>query len=159
MKLEEIEFKNNTINTGFLMKYWEDKFTKMEKKLKIDLFDVCAFMDPERLERTVWIPTGDEPKKNEIFNEIENSERNCIKKENSHVGIPLFIRKKRGRKEGRKKDNCCKNVFIEFMYPNSVNRMLKLAATSQFKIKGIAKKVFKAGTKPDYLLVKKRVNK
>ena len=158
MKLEEIEFKNNTINTGFLMKYWEDKFTKMEKKIKVDLFDVCAFMDPERLERTVWIPTGDEPKKNEIFNEIENSERNCIKKENSHVGIPLFIRKKRGRKEGRKKDNICKNAFIEFMYPNSVNRMLKLAATSQFKIKGIARKVFKAGTKPDYLLVKKRVN-
>ena len=130
----------------------------MEKKLKVDLFDVCAFMDPEKLERTVWIPTGDEPKKSDILNEIENAEKNCIAKEKSHVGIPLFIRKKRGRKEGRKKDKCCKNVFVEFMVPNSVNRMLKLAATSQFKLNGINRKVFKAGTKPDFLVVKKRVN-
>ena len=158
MKLEEIDFKNNNINSGFLMKYWEEKFLKMEKKLKVDLFDVCAFMDPEKLERTVWIPTGDEPKKSDILNEIENAERNCIAKEKSHVGIPLFIRKKRGRKEGRKKDKCCKNVFVEFMVPNSVNRMLKLAATSQFKLNGINRKVFKAGTKPDFLVVKKRVN-
>ena len=41
--------------------------------------------------------------------------------------------------------------------PNSVNRMLKLASTSQFSINGKNKKIFKAGTKPDYLVVKKRI--
>jgi hypothetical protein len=43
------------------------------------------------------------------------------------------------------------------MMPNSVNRMLKLSATSQFRINGKPKKIFKAGTKPDYLVVKKGV--
>ena len=42
--------------------------------------------------------------------------------------------------------------------PNSTNRMLKLGATSKFVVNGKNRKVFKAGTKPDYLVVKKRVN-
>ena len=48
-------------------------------------------------------------------------------------------------------------MFIEFIMPNSVNRMLKLSANSQFVINGKAKKIFKAGTKPDYLVVKKKL--
>jgi len=158
IKLEELDMKNNSLTQGFLMKFWEEKFTKMNKKLKIDIFDVCAFMIPERLERTIWIPTGEDPKKVDIYNEIEKCERECIKNEDSHVGIPLLIRKKRGRKTGAKKDSKCKNVFVEFIMPNSVNRMLKIAATSKFALGGKNRKVFKAGTKPDYLLVKKRVN-
>ena len=158
IKLEELDMKNNSLTQGFLMKFWEEKFTKMNKKLKIDIFDVCAFMIPERLERTIWIPTGEDPKKVDIYNEIEKCERECIKNEDSHVGIPLLIRKKRGRKAGAKKDSKCKNVFVEFIMPNSVNRMLKIAATSKFALGGKNRKVFKAGTKPDYLLVKKRVN-
>ena len=158
IKLEELDMKNNSLTQGFLMKFWEEKFTKMNKKLKIDIFDVCAFMIPERLERTIWIPTGEDPKKVDIYNEIEKCERECVKNEDSHVGIPLLIRKKRGRKTGAKKDSKCKNVFVEFIMPNSVNRMLKIAATSKFALGGKNRKVFKAGTKPDYLLVKKRVN-
>ena len=158
IKLEELDMKNNSLTQGFLMKFWEEKFTKMNKKLKIDIFDVCAFMIPERLERTIWIPTGEDPKKVDIYNEIEKCERECIKNEDSHVGIPLLIRKKRGRKTGAKKEAKCKNVFVEFIMPNSVNRMLKIAATSKFALGGKNRKVFKAGTKPDYLLVKKRVN-
>ena len=115
-------------------------------------------MEPDKLERSVWIPTGEEAKKLDIFNEIERCEKECIIKDNSHVGIPLFIRKKRGRKTGQKKENKCRNVFIEFIMPNSVNRMLKLAATSKFCINGKNRKIFKAGTKPDFLVVKKRVN-
>ena len=37
--------------------------------------------------------------------------------------------------------------------------MLKLASTSKFLLAGKKRKAFKAGTKPDYLVVKKRVNK
>ena len=158
ISLEEIDLKNNSITPGFLMKFWEEKFTKMAKKLKVDFFDVLAFMEPDRLERSVWIPTGEEAKKADLYAEIERCEKECIKTEDSHVGIPLFIRKKRGRKTGKKKENKCRNVFIEFIMPNSVNRMLKLAATSKFAINGKNRKIFKAGTKPDYLVVKKRVN-
>ena len=32
IKLEEMDLKNNSISPGFLMKFWEDKFTKMSKK-------------------------------------------------------------------------------------------------------------------------------
>ena len=42
--------------------------------------------------------------------------------------------------------------------PNSVIRMLKLSATSKFNINGKSRKIFKAGTKPDFLVVKKRIN-
>jgi ubiquitin-protein ligase/Ran GTPase-activating protein (RanGAP) involved in mRNA processing and transport len=157
ISLEEMDLKNNSITPGFLMKFWEDKFTKMTKKIKVDLFDVLTFMEPDRLERSVWIPTGEEAKRIDLYNEIERREKDCIKNENSHVGIPLFIRKKRGRKTGKKKENKCRNVFIEFIMPNSVNRMLKLASMYQFSINGKNRKIFKAGTKPDYLVVKKRV--
>ena len=158
LKLEEIDFKNNSLTPGFLMKFYEDKFTKMKKKLKVDIFDVLAYMTPERLERTIWIPHGEEPVKDEFLAEIERCDKSTFNEENSHVGIPLFMRKKRGRKTGKKKDAQCKNIFIEFIMPNSVNRMLKLAAISKFNIRGKAKKIFKAGTKPDYLVVKKKAN-
>ena len=158
LKLEQLDLKNNNITPGFLMKLWEGKFTKMEKKLKMDLFDILLFMEPDRLERTVWIPTGEEAKRLDIFNEIERREQDCIKNEQSHVGIPIYIRRIRGRKAGKKKESKCRNIFIEFIMPNSVNRMLKLAATSKFSINGKNRKIFKAGTKPDFLVVKKRVN-
>ena len=156
IKLEEIELKNNSITSGFLQKFWEEKFSKMKKKIKIDIFDVLAFMSQDKLDRTIWVPNGEEPVKSAFMTEIERCEKNCIKDDKSHVGIPLFMRKKRGRKTGRKKEKDCKNIFIEFIMPNSVNRMLKLAAISKFAINGKNKKIFKAGTKPDYLVVKKK---
>ena len=158
LKLEEMDFKNNSLTPGFLMKFYEDKFTKMKNKLKLDIFDALPYMTPDRLEKTIWIPNGEEPVKDDFFTEIEKCDNSTFLDEKSHVGIPLFMRKKRGRKTGKKKDAKCKNIFIEFIMPNSVNRMLKLAALSKFKIHGKNKKIFKAGTKPDYLVVKKRVN-
>ena len=159
IKLEEICLKNNSLSSGFLQKYWEGKFTKMKKQIKTDIFDVLAFMTPDKLDRTIWIPNIEEPKKSDFMAEIEVCERDCVKSEGSHVGIPLFMRKKRGRKTGKKKENIAKNIFIEFIMPNSANRMLKLASTSKFIINGKLKKIFKAGTKPDYLVVKKKIEK
>ena len=131
----------------------------MKKKRRLDIFDVLGYMSQEKLDRTIWIPNSEEPVKSDFMNEIERCENECIKEEKSHVGIPLFMRKKRGRKTGKKKEAVCKNIFIEFIMPNSVNRMLKLAATSKFTINGKLKKIFKAGTKPDYLVVKKKIEK
>ena len=157
IKLEEIDLKNNSLTSGFLQKYYDEKFSKMKKKLKVDIFDVLAFTKQEKLERTVWVPNGEEPDKSAFLTEIERCDKECFMEEGSHVGVPLFMRKKRGRKTGKKKEKACKNMFIEFIMPNSVNRMLKLSANSQFVINGKAKKIFKAGTKPDYLVVKKKL--
>ena len=157
IKLEEIDLKCNSLTSGFLQKFYDQKFTKMNKKLKIDIFDVLAFMTQDKLDRTIWIPNGEEPVKSVFLAEIERCDSDCFREQQSHVGIPLFMRKLRGRKTGKKKEGVCKNIFIEFIMPNSVNRMLKLAATSKFSINGKMKKIFKAGTKPDYLVVKKRV--
>ena len=157
IKLEEIELKNNSLTSGYLQKYFEEKFSKMKKKIKTDVFDVLAFMSQDKLDRTIWIPNGEEPVKSVFLAEIERCDADCVKTEESHVGIPLFMIKRRGRKTGKKKENICKNIFIEFIMPNSVNRMLKLAAISKFTINGKLKKIFKAGTKPDYLVVKKKV--
>ena len=157
IKLEEIDLKNNSLTSGFLQKYYDEKFSKMKKKLKVDIFDVLAFTKQEKLERTVWVPNGEEPDKSAFLTEIERCDKQCFMEEGSHVGVPLFMRKKRGRKTGKKKEKACKNMFIEFIMPNSVNRMLKLSANSQFVINGKAKKIFKAGTKPDYLVVKKKL--
>jgi hypothetical protein len=157
IKLEEIDLKNNSLTSGFLQKYYDEKFSKMKKKVKVDIFDVLAFTKQEKLERTVWVPNGEEPDKSAFLTEIENCDKQCFIDKGSHVGVPLFMRKKRGRKTGKKKEKACKNMFIEFIMPNSVNRMLKLSANSRFVINGKAKKIFKAGTKPDYLVVKKKL--
>jgi hypothetical protein len=158
INIDTIHFKNNSLTSGFLAKFYEDKFIKMKKKLNLDIFDVLAYMTKDKLERTVWIPVGDEPDKGEILDKIEELDKDCYLYDNSKLGIPLLMRKKRGRKTGKKKDGKCKNIFIEFIMPNSVNRMLKLGQTSKFIINGKARKVYKAGTKPDYLVVKKRKN-
>ena len=158
INIEEIDLKNNSLTSGFLSKFWEEKFIKFKKKIKIDIFDVLAYMTKDKLERTVWIPIGSEPNKEQIMEKIEECDRDCFIYDNSRLGIPLLMRKKRGRKTGKKKDANCKNIFIEFIMPNSVNRMLKLSATSKFVINGKAKKIYRAGTKPDYLVVKKRTN-
>ena len=157
IKLEKIELKNNSLTTGFIKKYWDEKFSKSKKKLSTDIFDIVPFLEPERLERTIWVQCKDEPNRYYYLKEIERCDKECLIEEKSNVGIPLLIKKKRGRKTGQKKDRIGKNIFIEFIMPNSVNRMLKLASLAKFCINGKSEKIFKAGTKPDYLVVKKKL--
>lgn len=157
IKIEKIDMKNNSISEGFLSKYYEEQFMKLKKKIKIDIFDVLYFLLPERLERTVWISCGANSNSKTIEDELKACERKCIKDDKSYLGIPLFIRKKRGRKVGMKKTAAATDCFIEFILPNSTNRMLKIASTFGFTQGGKKTRVCKAGTKPDYLLVKKRI--
>ena len=158
LKLEKISVKNNSISTRFIQSFYEE-FSKMKKKVEIDIFDVLYFLEKERLERTIWISTGPNVAKKDITYEIQRQEYLCIKKEESHIGIPLFIRKVRGRKTGRKKEEKNKNIFVEFMVPNSVNRIMKVASTKEFKLLNKKRKIYKAGTKPEYVLIKKREQK
>ena len=158
IKIEEINIKDNKISPQFLMKFWNERFTKINKKLKIDIFEILANIIPEKLERTVWVSTASNPKKNDIMKEIKNREIDCCLEDKSYLGIPLSIRKLRKTFDENKKGNKneFKNIYIEFIMPNSVNRMLKLGATSKFTLNGKNCKIYKAGTKPDILIVKKK---
>ena len=155
--LEEIELRKNLFSDEFINKFYKDTFNTYKKKLKVDIFDILYYLMPERLERTVWMSSGNVDKR-AIYNEIINQEKQIIKTKESNLGIPLYIRKIRGRKVGKKKNSIPNDAFVEFIVPNSVNRMLNLASLSSFKINGKRVRCFKAGSKPDFMLVKKRVH-
>ena len=156
VSIEEIQLKNNSLTSGFLSKNWEEKYQKMKKNIKIDIFDILYYLEPERVERSVWIDKEGYITENDIYREILIVEKDTILFDNSHIGIPLTIKKIRGRKTGQKKDNVENNAFIEFIMPNSANRMLKLGTTKKFALGGVKTNVYKAGTRLDYLVVKKK---
>ena len=96
--------------------------------------------------------------KNKIYNLIKELELSVLEKEKSHLGIPLFVSFKRGRKIGKKKENNNIDAFVEFIHPNSANRMIKIASTQGIVINSKRLRVFKAGTKPEILFVKPKKN-
>ena len=156
ISLEEIELKNNSFTSRFLSEFYQDKYKNMKKNIKTDVFYLLYGLEPERLERTVWLEKGDNDDENEIYEAILRLEEKAISKDNSHIGIPLAIKKIRGRKTGQKKDSLENNAFVEFIMPNSVNRMLKIGKSNQFILSGQKRNIYKAGTRLDYLVVKKK---
>jgi hypothetical protein len=82
---------------------------------------------------------------------LRNSESQSFWNEGSHLGIPLFITIIRPKKTGQKKDNNSCDAFIEFIHPNSSNRMLKIASTNGFNVGSKKMRVYKAGTRPERL--------
>jgi Ran GTPase-activating protein (RanGAP) involved in mRNA processing and transport len=156
ISLEEIELKNNSFTSRFLTEFYQDKYKNMKKNIKTDVFYLLYGLEPERLERTVWLEKGDNDDEYEIYETILRLEEKAISKDNSHIGIPLAIKKIRGRKTGQKKDSLENNAFVEFIMPNSVNRMLKIGKSNQFILSGQKRNIYKAGTRLDYLVVKKK---
>ena len=128
----------------------------MKKKINLDIFDTLYCLEPERLERTVWLDKGGDSNEHLIYQTILNLEKDTILSQNSHIGIPLSIKKIRGKKTGKKKDSLENNAFIEFIMPNSVNRMLKIGRSNQFILLGQKRNIYKAGTRLEYLVVKKK---
>jgi hypothetical protein len=128
----------------------------------LDLFSLCYNNSQERLDRCAWISAFSSTlSKKDIVNAIQSAEYDIIINENSHLGIPLDIKIFRGRNmpEGKKRGMGELQAFVEFIDPNSVNRLLKLASTTGFLLSGQKMKAFKAGSKPDLLLNKKRPRK
>lgn len=156
ISLEEIDLKNNSLTSGFLSKFYEEKYKKMKKNINLDIFDTLYYLEPERLERTVWLDKGGNSNEHEIYQKILSLEKDTILSESSHIGIPLSIKKIRGKKTGKKKDSIENNAFIEFIMPNSVNRMLKIGRSNQFVLSGQKRNIYKAGTRLEYLVVKKK---
>ena len=64
----------------------------------------------------------------------------------------------RPKKIGQKKDNNSCDAFIEFIHPNSSNRMLKIASTNGFMVNDKKLRVYKAGTRPEKLQGKAKKN-
>jgi Ran GTPase-activating protein (RanGAP) involved in mRNA processing and transport len=52
--LEEIHFKNNSLKDTELMKYYEEFYKNMKKKISVDVFNIIYFLEPDRLNRTIW---------------------------------------------------------------------------------------------------------
>ena len=146
--LNEIRLKNNLLSSDFLSKLWKEQYTKMDKNIKMDIFAILYYIEPERLERTIWLNVDE-------FNENIKTEDN--KFFNNYLGIPLTIKKIRGRKIGHKKDKFEKNAFIEFIFPISVKAAVnkdKSIYTLYFSSK--IKNIYKAGVRCEYLFVKKK---
>ena len=123
------------------------------------------FLDPERIQRTIWLEKDSNINELDIFEKIYKLEKDLVAeqtaadakidpKEISYVGIPLSIVKIRGRKTGKNKENLENNAFVEFICPNSVNRIMSKA--NSLNLHGTKSKVFKAGTRLNYFLVKPR---
>ena len=90
----------------------------------------------------------------DLISEQTESEVKVKEEEVSYVGIPLSIVKIRGRKTGKKKENSENNAFVEFICPNSVNRIMSKSGSLNFN--GQKSKIFKAGTRLKYFVVKPR---
>ena len=135
-KVEGVELGNNSFDEKTINSVYTDVYLKAERKFNIEIFEILHFLQPERLERSVWIsPLHYGENKKNITQCIGVSEQNVIQQEGSHLGIPLFITMKRGRKLGEKKTTGTVDAFIEFIHPNSANRFLKVAATGGFMIR------------------------
>ena len=164
ISLEEIQLKNNSFVSSLLPAFNEE-YAKINKNITIDILDVVYFLDPERIQRTIWLEKDSNINELDIFEKIYKLEKDLVAeqtaadakidpKEISYVGIPLSIVKIRGRKTGKNKENLENNAFVEFICPNSVNRIMSKA--NSLNLHGTKSKVFKAGTRLNYFLIKPR---
>jgi len=159
--LENLQLTNNLIDEKTVNIIYKEIYSKIFRCLNLDIFNICYFNSPERIEKCAWISSFTAISKKEIYHAIKNAEYNVIANENSHLGIPIDIKIFRGRNmpDSNKRGAGEYQAFIEFIDPNSVNRLLKLVSTSGFMIRGKKLKVFKAGSRPDKLLNRKRTRR
>ena len=47
-------------------------------------------------------------------------------------------------------------AYVEFVHPNSANKFLQIVSKRGFTVSGAKVRVYKAGTKPDRLILKKK---
>ena len=139
------------------MKFYEEFYKNLKNNINVDVFDIMYFLQSERMNRTIWCSCGGKSTAKMIIDEMKRLESKNVAIDKSYIGIPLFIRKKRGRKTGKKKEKEATDAFIEFIMPNSVNRLQKVATTDGFMVNRKRAKFFRAGTKPDFFLVKKKI--
>jgi len=160
-KIEYAELGNNSFEEKSLLSLYNKSYVESvdKKMIHTDVFEFLYHTSPEKIDRTVWIsPINYNEKKSTILKALYEAESKSIKKNEARVGIPSNVFIKRGRKTGHKKD--CNNsiAFIEFIHQNSANMIMKLAATDGFYVNGKRLRIFKAGTRTEFIVIKKKVN-
>jgi len=157
LKLEQMEISNNPIDEKTINYIHSVIYPSSCHQVNIDIFEILHYLSQERLERTVWIsPLTYGTLKKTIVDCLKQSEDSSFLDDNSYLGIPLAIRIFRPKKLGEKKENNTCDAFVEFIHPNSANRMLKIAATYGFNVGGKKMRVYKAGTRPERLMIRKK---
>lgn len=165
-KLTKCNLSNNLVDENTSNKIFENLYSannSQKSLINSDIFSICYLNKPERLERCAWITTVSKTvPKTTILQAFEKKEEELKKEENSHFGVILSMKLFKGRRylEGDVKGVTEGNrVFVEFVDPNSVNRLLKIVSVEGFMIDGNKVKCFKAGAKKEVVLPKKKFNK
>jgi ubiquitin-protein ligase/Ran GTPase-activating protein (RanGAP) involved in mRNA processing and transport len=162
-KLEDLQLTNNLIDEKTINAIYKQlQLSHNKNSLNLDLFNICYYNSPERLDRCVWISSfSGYISKRDIDIAIKEAENKIIINDGSYLGFPIDIKIFRGRTlpNNKQKKIGDHQAFVEFIDPNSVNRLLKLASTSGFILTAKKMKVYKAGSKPGLLLPKKRLTK
>jgi len=155
-KINHLEISNNSISNIALSQEYQD-YLAAGNLFQIDCFDSLHFISPEKLERTVWLSNVPSTTTlRSIYNSIKTQEWSLIESDGCHIGVPLYIGLRRGRKQCCKKTDSTLDIFIEFVLPNSCNRLLKMASTTGFLVNGKKLRIYKAGSKPERLIIKKK---
>lgn len=156
-KIDLNDYSNN--NLIFNSNYNTSDFCVIEN----DFTQILYYTLPYKLQRTVWISSVKyNISKYDIYSEILKAENNLKNNKNStekRIGIPYSIIVKRGRLVGKQKDTKSSIAFIEFIHENSTNMLLKIASKDGIFINNSRVKIYKAGTKPEYVSTKKKIYK
>jgi hypothetical protein len=162
-KLVTCNLSNNLISEISSNRLYEILYKENSSKINSDIFIICHYNNPDRLERCAWISTVNiNISKIKVLEAIENCERALLSQENTHMGVVLDIKFFKGRRfitkntKGVVEGN---RIFVEFVDPNSVNRLLKIASTTGFCVDSTRLKCFKAGNKKEVVIPKKKLQK
>jgi Ran GTPase-activating protein (RanGAP) involved in mRNA processing and transport len=152
-KLNSIELENNDLKYFEISEIYNKIYKESSNKYFIDLFEVNYFLNPERLERTIWMsPLPATIDKKTIYKSLMSKEKG-----DNFIGIPysILIRKGTSHKTDKKAEKTV-DAFVEFLLPSSVYKLLKIASTEGVYIDKKKIKVYKSGTKPERIVMKKR---
>ena len=157
LNLQNLLLTNNSIDETTINDIFKSLYIENDAGVNSDLFSILYHNSPSRIDRCVWITAFDvnnKISKRNILDAIEEAEREIIYQDDSHIGIPLDIRIFKGRNIKKKFGGL--QAFVEFIDPNSVNRILKVVSTKGFIILGKKMKIFKAGSKIEKIGFKKK---
>lgn len=134
--LEQIYLKNNLIDEveNFSL---SQKHQEMKLKPSVDMFEKLKYLEPERLERTIWIHPVTGFNAQQLKNFFENTHK---------CGVVVSVRIRRGKKYPNRTKT--ENLFamVEFADATSVTHALHTASRKWTILNGIKFRVYKAGT-------------
>lgn len=134
--LEQIYIRNNLIDevNNFSL---NQKHSDLKLKVSVDIFEKLKYLEPERLERTIWIHPVANFNAQQIKGFFETTHK---------CGVVVSVRIRRGKKYPNRTQS--ENLFamVEFADPTSVTHALHLASKKWTVLNGTKFRVYRAGT-------------